>query len=322
MKTYDVIRSTRRSSLTPAQRLLLICISYRAGEDGDCWASAPTLAEDTGLSERHVRRELAALVQCGALTADMRPGRTTVYRVSGQIPTPDTVSGVKTPGHPVTPDTTSGHPGHGVTPDAVSPLTPRQATPDMVSPPPLTPCPGTPDTMSDDQIPDPIQGSDPRSGPRETRARATPPAPLSQGLTSEQIAARERLLRQQEADTGKPASRRDSLTLTHLLSTGVLPERLDWLWEWSGVSEDPSVAGCRAGGWRVWSSLVKGERGEERLRAAADWVSAGRPTGSDGPPGRSAARGQSTSGDGALARVAKRFAASNTVIEEVTLGEG
>lgn len=84
-------------------------------------------------------------------------------------------------------------------------------------------------------------------------------------------------------DLGAP-SPRDGAVLTSALLRGVTVEALLVLWAWSGVSEDPLVAGCRRGSWRRWGPLLKGETGEARLTAAAAWHAAGRPTGSTGPP--------------------------------------
>ena len=41
--------------LRPAQKLVLLSLADRAGEDGVCWPSIPRLARDTGLNEKTVR---------------------------------------------------------------------------------------------------------------------------------------------------------------------------------------------------------------------------------------------------------------------------
>jgi hypothetical protein len=160
LKTYEVIKAVRGSALSSTQRHVLIHVAYRAGDDGECWASATTLGDDTGLSEREVRRTLGELAGLGVLEATPRRGQTAVYRLTGRFPTPDGKSGGS---------------GRHVTPDGKSPRTPGPDTPDATSYPPRTGSPGTPDAMSDDSIQYSTQGLDPgvdagRAPPRERKA--------------------------------------------------------------------------------------------------------------------------------------------------------
>lgn len=71
-------------------------------------------------------------------------------------------------------------------------------------------------------------------------------------------------------------SPRDEALLVAALARGVTAEQLRALWAWSGVSEDPLVAGCRKGGWRRWGSLLRQPQGEARLAAAASWAASSR----------------------------------------------
>jgi len=52
----------------------------RAGNDGRAWPSVGTIAEVCKIGERVVRRSLRSLVKLGYVTAQPRPGRTTLYR--------------------------------------------------------------------------------------------------------------------------------------------------------------------------------------------------------------------------------------------------
>ena len=62
---------------------------------GNVWASVPTLAKESNLSERTVQRSLAALIEAGYLRKTERTGRTNLYDVlldgvSTESPTPVT----------------------------------------------------------------------------------------------------------------------------------------------------------------------------------------------------------------------------------------
>lgn len=77
---------------------------------------------------------------------------------------------------------------------------------------------------------------------------------------------------------------RDIQAIERALLRGVRVEDLRSLWAWSGVSDHPSIAGCRTGGWRRWGSLLREPRAAERLLLAAEWEQAGRPA--PAPPAR------------------------------------
>lgn len=109
--SWDALRAIRDSALPATQRAVAHNVVLRAGDDG-CWASQATIAADTGLGERTVRRDLTILVEAGVLSAIERPGRTTVYAFFGVAARPSTapapharVRGVEdgTPRHHVPP---------------------------------------------------------------------------------------------------------------------------------------------------------------------------------------------------------------------------
>ncbi len=60
----------------------------RAGSDGRAWPSVATIAEVCKIGERVVRRSLRSLVKLGYVTAEPRPGRTTLYRPAACKPKP------------------------------------------------------------------------------------------------------------------------------------------------------------------------------------------------------------------------------------------
>lgn len=93
---------------------------------GVCWASSETIALETCLSERTVRRSIKAIEALGFVSVDSRIGQTKRITINWNlILTPDTISGVTSnnPGNtdheprthcPPTPDVVSDHPGHTV----------------------------------------------------------------------------------------------------------------------------------------------------------------------------------------------------------------
>ncbi len=135
---------------------------------------------------------------------------------------------------------------------------------------------------------DPVSAADGARAPEAAEQPSGPPRPSSEDV---ELQAAE-LLALQVGDEPQHGMRppRDLGAVRRALLRGDAPERLEALWAWSGVSDDPLVAGCRSGepGWRRWSSLLKGLQGEERMRQAWAWHEAGRPT--DAParasPGR------------------------------------
>ena len=58
----------------------------RAGADGLAWPSIRTIAATCAIGERVVRRSLRELVKLGHVTAEPRPGRSTLYRPSACKP--------------------------------------------------------------------------------------------------------------------------------------------------------------------------------------------------------------------------------------------
>ena len=85
-----------------------------------CWAGAETIALETCLSERTVRRACKALESLGLVSADHRDGKTSVYQINWPNiqATLDAITGVATESTPdavsAPPDVPTGHPGRCV----------------------------------------------------------------------------------------------------------------------------------------------------------------------------------------------------------------
>lgn len=112
-------------------------------------------------------------------------------------------------------------------------------------------------------------------GPPAQRPHQTIVSPSVAGATGRALAVA-RLLALQEAE--EPAhgltGDRDRAAVERALAR-TDEDRLAALWAWSGVSDDPLVAGCR-NGWRRWGSLLRAPQGEARIAAAWAWHEAGR----------------------------------------------
>ncbi|MFK0571037.1 helix-turn-helix domain-containing protein [Endozoicomonas sp.] len=66
------IRINIHSSLTPAQRLMLVMLSSYANEDGYCWPSQATLARDVGITRQNANIQLKFLESLGYITSQQR----------------------------------------------------------------------------------------------------------------------------------------------------------------------------------------------------------------------------------------------------------
>ncbi len=72
-----------RQGLRPAQKLVLLSLADRAGEDNTCWPSMERVRRDTGLDIKTVRACLAVLAEAGLLSRRESSGRGYVYTLSG-----------------------------------------------------------------------------------------------------------------------------------------------------------------------------------------------------------------------------------------------
>lgn len=54
----------RARDLTPGEKILYVCLVSFGGKDGECWPKQSTLAKETGISERAVRKQIKKLIDC------------------------------------------------------------------------------------------------------------------------------------------------------------------------------------------------------------------------------------------------------------------
>lgn len=134
------------SRATPLARLVLVCIATHQGENG-AWPSVPTLARETGGTERGVYLALKQLEQLGELQIQRKSGSSNHYSV---LPaTPERYSGVgagqnsHTIRQAFAPEASSG-----VGAGARVPLKSVQGTPEVSSGVPLKSVQGTPEHSS------------------------------------------------------------------------------------------------------------------------------------------------------------------------------
>jgi Helix-turn-helix domain len=100
--------------LSHSEKFVLLALADNANDEGDCWPSITTIAKKTSLSERTVQRAIGELETFGHLIAIRRTGRSTVFKLTPGMVSP------QTEWHP---DTDAPHPRHSVrtAPVTVSP---------------------------------------------------------------------------------------------------------------------------------------------------------------------------------------------------------
>lgn len=72
-----------KQNVPTSQKIVLLSMADRAGEDFRCWPSIKRLCLDTGLSERTVQQAVCDLEKHGLIRRDMRSGRATIYFLIG-----------------------------------------------------------------------------------------------------------------------------------------------------------------------------------------------------------------------------------------------
>lgn len=73
-----------------------LAVAWRSKYKGECWPSVETLSKDTGVSERMVQYSTARLAALGLLTSEVRPGQSTLYRVTHATRCTPTATGGET----------------------------------------------------------------------------------------------------------------------------------------------------------------------------------------------------------------------------------
>jgi len=75
MSVQQITKALALRGVAQGAKLLLIVLANYADEDGECWPSQKRLAEDTGMTDRGVRKLLAGLVLSGFVTRRVRNRR-------------------------------------------------------------------------------------------------------------------------------------------------------------------------------------------------------------------------------------------------------
>lgn len=100
--------------LPQTEKMVLLCLSDHANDEGVCWPSMSRLARKCSIADRTVQRTIKELEKRGILTVERAQGRTCKFNIDPrQCVTPDTVS---PPSMTTEPPTQCRQ-----TPDAVSP---------------------------------------------------------------------------------------------------------------------------------------------------------------------------------------------------------
>ncbi|MDE0703977.1 MAG: helix-turn-helix domain-containing protein [Rhodospirillaceae bacterium] len=125
-------------------RAVLAMIAYHAGTPRGAWASETTLADETGLTERSVRRSIQECEAAGYLTVLRRNGRVNLYQINLPAPVP-----VEDPDQRRFALTRTFDSDYRATPaEAAESAAARPLTPDTESGVPRTQSPPTPDSVS------------------------------------------------------------------------------------------------------------------------------------------------------------------------------
>lgn len=74
-----------RQKLSPTQKLILLSMADRAGEDHTCWPSNARLCLDTGLNRKTVYAVIAQLVGMGLIVRNKNDGVNNVYKLVGVV---------------------------------------------------------------------------------------------------------------------------------------------------------------------------------------------------------------------------------------------
>lgn len=82
-----------KSSRAAGQKMVLLALCDNANDQGECYPSVSMLAKKCSLSERSVQQHINDMESAGAVSREMRHGRSTVYHLhSEHFDTPATVA--------------------------------------------------------------------------------------------------------------------------------------------------------------------------------------------------------------------------------------
>lgn len=91
----------QQTRISPAQKLVLLSMADRAGEDHRCWPSNARLCSDTGLDRKTVYACIEALEALGIIRTHRQTGRHNIYELVGvcgreSTPSPESVASAET----------------------------------------------------------------------------------------------------------------------------------------------------------------------------------------------------------------------------------
>ena len=109
--------------LSNADIRVFAALSAYADKEGRCWPATPTLADRTGMSERHIRTSLRNLETFDYVETKKRPGQSNIYRIprnhTAGVPRKQAAGVEPDPGTilPEPRNHTAGDPGSGLPPN-------------------------------------------------------------------------------------------------------------------------------------------------------------------------------------------------------------
>ena len=163
-----------KSAYASGEKLVLLALCDNANDQGECYPSTSMLAEKCSISERSVFNHLDTLAKDGAISKEVRTGRSTIYHIN---------------------------PCKFCTPANSAPMQPLHTTPATVAPPPLQPLHTTPATVAYRTI------SEPSSEPsvNQKKKSEAPDGELFVGVSDQVVADFKAMRKNQKAAITKTA---------------------------------------------------------------------------------------------------------------------
>lgn len=157
----------QQQNISPTQKLVLLSMADRSGEDHTCWPSIARLSLDTGISGRAVQKALAALEAMGLVRRMATSGKVNRYTLIG-------VSSREME-HAEKMERSQSAPRTSFTPEPDSPLNAVHPTPEAGSPLPRTSFTPPPNDVHPESLRESLR--EPLKNREERTRITTPPAP-------------------------------------------------------------------------------------------------------------------------------------------------
>lgn len=155
----------QQQNISPTQKLVLLSMADRSGEDHTCWPSIGRLSLDTGISDRAIQKALAALEAMGLVRRMATSGKVNHYTLVG-VCSREMEHADKVECAPATPRTS-------FTPEQDSPPNDVHPTPEADSPHPRTSFTTPPNDVHPESLRESLREPVKNRG-RRTRTRAAP----------------------------------------------------------------------------------------------------------------------------------------------------